>query len=80
MKMGYLANTRLENKDRCEYASKASGMNVEFRNHPMPKDYSDPDDEFYHPESMAGVYGSVYTNEGFVDHSKFWRCWDEYQG
>jgi hypothetical protein len=78
--MGYLTNTSLEDKDRCKYAAEKSGMNVEFRDHPIPKDYSDPDDEFYRPQELEGAYGSVYTNEGFVDHSKFWRAWDEYIG
>jgi hypothetical protein len=78
--MRYLTNIRLEDKERCEHAARESGMRVEFRNHPMPKDYSDPDDEYYHPDSMVGGYGSIYTHEGFVDHSKFWRAWDEYSG
>jgi len=78
--MGYLTNTSLKNQPRCEYASLKSGMNVEFRHHPMPVNLFDPDSEYYHPESLAGSYGSVYTHEGFVDHSPFWRAWDEFQG
>lgn len=76
--MGYLTNTELTNKERCEYAAKKSGMNVEFREHPIPKDFTDPDDERYFPETLLGVYGSVFTNEGCVDHSEFWASWDEY--
>lgn len=77
--MAYLTNTDLSNKSRCEYAAKKSGMNVEFRDYPMPKDLSDPEDYGYTPEHLIGQYGSVYTNEGFVDHSSFWRAWDEYK-
>lgn len=78
--MTYLTNTNLKNKERCEYAAEKSGMNVEFRNHPMPKDYSDPQYDNYEPEQLWGEYGSLYTNEGPVDHSVFWRAWDEYKG
>jgi hypothetical protein len=77
--MGYLTNTCLSNKSSCEYAAKKSGMDVEFRDYPIPKDYPDLEDEYYHPEGMFGVYGSVYTNEGFADHSPFWRAWEEYE-
>lgn len=77
--MSYLTNTVLSNKERCEYAAKESGMDVEFRNYPMPRDFTDPDDERYTPETLMGTYGSVFTNEGCVDHGPFWRAWEEYK-
>lgn len=76
--MGYLTNVPLTCETRCEYAANESGMNVEFRTHPMPKNPSEPEDEFYFPESLEGSYGSIYTNEGYVDHSSFWKAWEEY--
>ena len=33
---------------------------------------------YYNPAKLVGVYGSVYSNEGPVDHSAFWRAWDEF--
>jgi len=75
----YLTNIVLNDEDRCKYASEKSGLDVVFLPHPMPKDYSDPDDDHYHPDTLFGVYGSVYTNEhSDMDHSEFWKYWDEY--
>lgn len=75
----YLTNTDLNEEDRCKYASEESGFDVVFLPHPMPKDYSDPDDDNYHPDALWGVCGSVYTNEPLgKDHSEFWECWYEY--
>lgn len=77
--MGYLSNVSITCEEQCEYAAKESGMNVEFRTHPIPKDPHNPDDKFYFPESLEGICGSIYTNEGYVDHSSFWKAWDEYE-
>lgn len=76
--MCYLTNTKLENKERCEYAAKVSGMNVVFRDHPMPKHHSDPEERYYNPENLVGSYGSIFTYEN-GDHSKFWRAWESYK-
>lgn len=77
--MTYLINTNLSNQFRCKYAAEKSGLKVEFRKHPMPKDFSDPDQELYVPEALIGVYGSIYTNEDCnTDHSLFWDMWDKY--
>ena len=59
----YLTNTSIKNEARCLFAAEKSGLNVEFLGHPMPKDYSDLDQEYYFPEALIGQYGSLYTNE-----------------
>lgn len=77
----YLTNTELKNKARCEYAAQQSGMKVEFRDYPMPAEPDDMDDDgvgCYNPDSLRGVYGSVYTHQPFEDHSTFWRAWDNF--
>jgi len=77
--MRYLTNTKLSNKARCMYAARVSGMKVEFRDHPMPKNPYDWDDEFYHPDGLMGEYGSLFTHEpDHVDHAPFWNAWAEY--
>lgn len=78
--MAYLTNTLLRNEECFKYAAEQSGMDVEFHMHPIPKDPYDPEDEFYHPETMEGLYGSVYTNQPNEDHSAFWEAWDKYDG
>lgn len=76
--MTYLTNIRLEDKARCEYAAKESGMDVEFRDYPMPIDHTDYDDIGYDPKTLESTFGSVFTNEFMVDHSPFWRAWEKY--
>lgn len=74
---GYLTNTKLENKARCEYAAKVSGFDVVFLDKPMPRDFDSHD--FYDPKRLIGTHGSVYTNEPHgLDHGPFWRAWDAY--
>lgn len=77
--MAYLTNTKLSNKERCEYAAKVSGMNVEFMDHPMPQDFNDPHMDSYDPRALFGLYGSVFTHEGVKDHGPFWRAWESYK-
>lgn len=77
---GYLTNTKLTNKNRCEYAAMVSGFDVIFLDYPMPINHYDYDMEFYSPDNFIGVYGCVYTNEpSDKDHGPFWRAWDNYK-
>lgn len=70
---GYLTNVNLDEriKLRVETAAKKSGMNVEYRDHPMPnKAYGY---RGYDAAQHVGRMGSIFTHEGSVDHSRFWE-------
>lgn len=74
---GYLSNMNLSDKTLIEQAAKNTGFNVEFHDHPMPKtneDWLDDDFQYYNPEALMGLYGSVYSNEAADrDHGPFWN-------
>lgn len=74
----YLTNISRDRAGIVRLAAKLSGMAVEYRDHPMPKNHVDPDNEYYFPENL-GYLGSIYTNEPRWDHSKFWRAYERIQ-
>lgn len=74
----YLTNTALSNKERCIQAAQRSGMPITFEDQPMPHDTTDPDDEYYHPETMVGEYGCIVLNSVKMrDCTAFWREWEK---
>lgn len=77
---GYLTNVNLNKNEkiRVTTASEKSGMRVEYRDHPKPVEFCDFDfDNGYNPDAFVGVYGSIFSYEGDVDHGPFWREYDK---
>lgn len=72
----YLTNISRDRAAVVRLAAQDSGMKVEYRDHPMPKNHGDPDHEYYNPEGLD--LGSIYTHEGMWDHSDFWRAYDHH--
>ena len=57
-------------------AAKISGQNVEVRKHPIPKDFSNPEDNGYDPSSVRDCWSLWFSGETY-DLSKFWRAYDK---
>jgi hypothetical protein len=75
MSSRYMTNIDRSHKALIEEAAKTSGFNVEYRDHPMPRDALDDLSDGYNPDTQD--CGSVYTNEpDDRDHSPFWDIYD----
>jgi len=52
-------------------ASEKSGLRMKAENYPLPKDYSDPEQDLYVPDPrMCSIWSGESRD---VDHGPFWR-------
>ena len=80
--MGYLGNVLPENyeadlKEVVRLANEATGMSLEYREHPMPAKAARSAHYSYEFYFAAG-YHSIWTPHSRTDHSDWWKIWDEH--